>query len=94
VDGLLKSIKFSAKFTILNLCGDKLVSVMDIIKVSKKILNINNNVLIKETNSLIVCNSTERKCDVGPVINERQFDKITSYIERAKKDKNCKRQNK
>jgi UDP-glucose 4-epimerase len=51
VEGLLKSIKFSAKFTILNLCGDKLVSVMDIIKVSKKILNINNNVLIKESHA-------------------------------------------
>lgn len=47
-------------------------------------------VLIKETNSLNVCHSTERNCDVGPVISERQFDKIVAYIERAKQDKNCK----
>ncbi len=46
--------------------------------------------LLKETSSLVLCNATERKCDVGPVINERQFNKITSYIERAKNDKNCK----
>jgi 1-pyrroline-5-carboxylate dehydrogenase len=46
--------------------------------------------LINETNSLNVCKSTERHCDVGPVISERQFDKIVAYIERAKKDKNCK----
>ena len=46
--------------------------------------------LLKETSALVVCNATERKCDVGPVINERQFNKITSYIERAKNDKNCK----
>ncbi|MBX9837664.1 MAG: aldehyde dehydrogenase family protein [Silvanigrellaceae bacterium] len=46
--------------------------------------------LLKETASLIVCNAIERKCDVGPVINERQFNKITSYIDRAKNDKNCK----
>lgn len=46
--------------------------------------------LLNETNALKICNVTERNCDVGPVINERQFEKITSYIERAKKDKNCK----
>ena len=51
MDGLLKSIKFDTKFTILNLCGDKLVSVMDIIRISKKILNINNNFLIKESHA-------------------------------------------
>ncbi|APJ04825.1 aldehyde dehydrogenase family protein [Silvanigrella aquatica] len=45
--------------------------------------------LLKETKSLIVCNAIERKCDVGPVINERQFSKISAFIERAKKDKNC-----
>ena len=46
--------------------------------------------LIQETNSLNICRSTERHCDVGPVISERQYDKIVSYLERAKKDKNCK----
>ncbi|BBH54403.1 aldehyde dehydrogenase family protein [Fluviispira sanaruensis] len=47
-------------------------------------------ILIKETNALNICNAVEKKCDVGPVINERQYDKIASFIERAKNDKNCK----
>ncbi|MES2614021.1 MAG: aldehyde dehydrogenase family protein [Bdellovibrionota bacterium] len=47
-------------------------------------------VLIHETNSLNICSTSERHCDVGPVISERQFDKIVAYIERAKQDKNCK----
>ncbi len=46
--------------------------------------------LIKETNALNVCHSTERTCDVGPVISERQYDKIVAYLERAKNDNNCK----
>ena len=33
------------------MCGDKLVSVIEIIRVSKKILNIKNNVLIKESHA-------------------------------------------
>nr|BFD30859.1 L-glutamate gamma-semialdehyde dehydrogenase [Pigmentibacter ruber] len=48
------------------------------------------NVLLVETKALKVCNPIERSCDVGPVINERQFDKITAFIDRAKKDSNCK----
>jgi 1-pyrroline-5-carboxylate dehydrogenase len=46
--------------------------------------------LIQESNSFNVCHSVERHCDVGPVISERQYDKIVAYLERAKKDKNCK----
>lgn len=46
--------------------------------------------LIHQTQSLKVCDATQRSCDVGPVISERQFDKIVSYLERAKQDKNCK----
>ncbi len=46
--------------------------------------------LLNEANSLVISNSIDRKCDVGPVINERQFNKITGFIDRAKKDKNCK----
>jgi 1-pyrroline-5-carboxylate dehydrogenase len=46
--------------------------------------------LLEEIQSLVLCSSIEKNCDVGPVINERQFDKIVKYIKNAKKDKNCK----
>lgn len=45
--------------------------------------------LLKETAALCVGNPSERKCDMGPVISERQYRKIVSYIDAAKKDKNC-----
>lgn len=48
------------------------------------------SVLLTETKALKLCNAIERNCDVGPVINERQFNKITAFVERAKNDKNCK----
>lgn len=47
-------------------------------------------ILMKETKNLNVCHAYDRHCDVGPVISERQFDKIVAYIERAKKDPHCK----
>ena len=46
--------------------------------------------LIQATNALNVCQSTNRQCDVGPVVSEVQYDKIVAFLERAKKDKNCK----
>jgi len=45
--------------------------------------------LIQETQALHISLPTDRKADVGPVINQKQFDKIKGYIERAKSDKNC-----
>lgn len=46
--------------------------------------------LIQETNALNVCAPNQKHCHVGPVISERQFDKIVGYIERAKTDPHCK----
>lgn len=45
--------------------------------------------LIKEAQQLNVCSPLEKQSDLGPVINQRQFDKIKLYIERAKADRNC-----
>lgn len=45
--------------------------------------------LIQESQALNVCSPTERTCDLGPVINKKQFDKIKAYVERARADKNC-----
>lgn len=65
-------------------------SANSVVLVDESVWSTLKETLILETNSLNVCNSSERHCDVGPVISERQFDKIVSYIERAKNDKNCK----
>lgn len=46
--------------------------------------------ILEEAKDLVICNATERRCDMGPVVSERQFDKIVSYIEHAKKDDHCK----
>lgn len=45
--------------------------------------------LIQEAQRLNVVSPLEKKSDLGPVINKKQFDKIKAYIERAKADKNC-----
>jgi nucleoside-diphosphate-sugar epimerase len=51
VKGIMKSVKYNSKFNIFNLSGDKLISVIDIIRITKKILNINNKtILIKQSN--------------------------------------------
>lgn len=42
--------------------------------------------LVKQTKALKLTNPVERSADLGPVINERAFDKIVGYVERAKKD--------
>lgn len=49
VDGILKSTKYNSKFSIFNLSGNRLISVIDIIKITKKILNIKNNILVKQS---------------------------------------------
>ncbi len=46
--------------------------------------------LLQETAALKVCEAQEQRCDVGPVISERQYDKIVAFLERAKKDPQCK----
>lgn len=45
--------------------------------------------MLEEASALTICSSIERRCDMGPVVSERQFDKIVGYIERAKKDEHC-----
>ena len=51
IAGILKASKYNKKFTILNLCGDSLVSVIDIINSAKKIFKINNRILIKQSHA-------------------------------------------
>ena len=51
IAGILKASKYNEKFTVLNLCGDSLVSVIDIINSAKKILKINNRILIKQSHA-------------------------------------------
>jgi 1-pyrroline-5-carboxylate dehydrogenase len=46
--------------------------------------------LVQEAQKLNVSKTENQNCDVGPVINEKQFDKIASYIDIAQKDPNCK----
>ena len=46
--------------------------------------------LIQKTKALNMCNPVERNSDLGPVINEKAFDRIADAIERAKKDPSCK----
>jgi 1-pyrroline-5-carboxylate dehydrogenase len=42
--------------------------------------------IVQQTKALKMKNPVERDADLGPVINERAFDKIASCIDRAKKD--------
>ncbi len=46
--------------------------------------------LVMQTQSLVTTDVTERKADLGPVISERQFDKIKSYLDLAKGCSHCK----
>jgi 1-pyrroline-5-carboxylate dehydrogenase len=45
--------------------------------------------LLKQTQSQNMTNPVERKADLGPVINQRAFNKIKAAIEKAKSDKSC-----
>lgn len=45
--------------------------------------------ILEEASALVICNASEKRCDMGPVVSERQFDKIVGYIERAKSDPQC-----
>lgn len=45
--------------------------------------------LVESTRSLVIGDPTRSGTDVGPVIDEEAHEKITSYIEKAKKDLNC-----
>lgn len=45
--------------------------------------------VIARAKALQLTSPTERKCDLGPVINEVAFNRIVSFIDRAKTDKNC-----
>jgi delta 1-pyrroline-5-carboxylate dehydrogenase len=42
--------------------------------------------LVRQAKALKMTNPVERSADLGPVINERAFDKIAGYVDRAKKD--------
>lgn len=45
--------------------------------------------LIKQAQAQLMINPVERKADLGPVINQRAFDKIKAAVEKAKSDKSC-----
>jgi 1-pyrroline-5-carboxylate dehydrogenase len=45
--------------------------------------------LVKQTQAQKMTLPVERKADLGPVINQRAFDKIKTAIEKSKSDKNC-----
>ena len=45
----MKSLKKNIKFTIINLCGDQLIKLIDVINTSKKALKIKNKIEIKES---------------------------------------------
>ncbi len=65
-------------------------SANSVVLVDEKIWPQLKEVLLTEIKKLKVTNSIHRDCDVGPVINEKQFDKITGFISRAKNDSQCK----
>lgn len=64
-------------------------SASSIIFVNEKIWPALKKAVVQETQLLTVSSPVERNADVGPVINQIQFDKIKAYIERAKTDKSC-----
>lgn len=45
--------------------------------------------LLEQMKHFKVGNPVDKNCDMGPVINETAFNKITGYIERALEDKAC-----
>lgn len=64
-------------------------SANSVVLVDEKIWPTLKTELLKQTKSLQMTNPVERKSDLGPVINQRAFDKIKNAIEAAKKDKHC-----
>jgi 1-pyrroline-5-carboxylate dehydrogenase len=45
--------------------------------------------LINQIKNIKTKNPVERDADMGPVINQRSFDKVTSYLNKAKSDATC-----
>jgi 1-pyrroline-5-carboxylate dehydrogenase len=64
-------------------------SANSVVLVDEKIWPALKTELVKQTQAQQMINPVERKADLGPVINQRAFDKIKSAIEKAKSDKNC-----
>ena len=64
-------------------------SANSVVLVDEKIWPSLKSELVKQTQALQMINPVERKADLGPVINQRAFDKIKSAIEKAKTDPNC-----
>ena len=65
-------------------------SANSVVLVDEKIWPSLRTELVKKAESLKLGNPVERTMDLGPVINEKAFNKITKYIENAKSDKSCK----
>lgn len=64
-------------------------SANSVVLVDEKIWPALKSELVKQTQAQQMINPVERKADLGPVINQRAFDKIKSAIEKAKSDKTC-----
>lgn len=64
-------------------------SANSVVLVNEKIWPELKKVLVAEAKKLKLTNPTDPDCDVGPVINEDQFDKITGFISRAMEDSQC-----
>jgi 1-pyrroline-5-carboxylate dehydrogenase len=64
-------------------------SANSVVLVDEKIWPALKTELVKLTQAQLMTNPVERKADLGPVINQRAFDKIKAAIEKAKNDKNC-----
>jgi len=65
-------------------------SANSVVLVDEKIWPALKEELVKQTGALVMTNPTERNADLGPVINERAFDKISGFVDRAKSDPSCK----
>jgi 1-pyrroline-5-carboxylate dehydrogenase len=64
-------------------------SANSVVLVNEKIWPVLKAELIKQTQAQNMTNPVERKADLGPVINQRAFNKIKSAIDRAKADSQC-----
>ncbi|MEN9826290.1 MAG: 1-pyrroline-5-carboxylate dehydrogenase [Pseudomonadota bacterium] len=64
-------------------------SANSVVLVDEKIWPSLKSELVRQTQALQMINPVERKADLGPVINQRAFDKIKSAIEKAKTDSSC-----
>lgn len=64
-------------------------SANSVVLVDEKVWPALKTELVRQTQAQLMTNPIERKADLGPVINQRAFDKIKSAIESAKNDKGC-----